>query len=408
MPNLEHIHLDPTLATALLLLGAFLGGKLAQLFRLPSLTGQLIVGAILGPAAFGLVSHELADEKLRPVTDLALMILAFTIGEKLELSVLREGTKRIVAVLLGQALGTMLLVFGGTAAAALLFGTLSSSGSAIAMALILGAIAVAGSPGATLVVTKEVEDPGPLGRLVLAIVAANDALAITVFGLCLAVAGAMMGGEVTALELAVYPFLRTIGAIVLGLLGGLAIDLVGGRFGKRSDVLILGLAVIVGCGAAADALGVSPLLAGMAAGFTVVNRERRDTRVFRSLGDFAAPIYVLFFALAGTHVEFGAIVSAGVVGLAYILGRFGGKILGAAAGAPIGGMKAKEGLRAGMCLLPQAGVAVGFLVEMENKEALSEINAVAHPIVLAGIVLAEVIGPAVARKVLAANGSDDE
>jgi len=404
--QLHAIEISPTLATAVLLLLAFLGGKVAQLFRLPSLTGQLIVGALLGPAALGLLSRELAGQGLQPITDLALMILAFTIGEKLEISVLRDGTRRILAILFGEALGAFVLAGLGTAGAAILLGTFASPGIAVAMGLVLGAIAIAGSPGATLVVTKELEDPGPLGRLVLALAAANDALAIMVFGLCLAIANATLGGQVSPLDILLVPLLKTVGAVALGLFGGLLIDVVGGRFHNRSDVLIFGLAIIVGCGAAASALAVSPLLAGMAAGFAVVNRERRDTRIFRTLGDFAAPIYVLFFALAGSHVEIAAFAAGGAIGVAYIAGRFGGKIMGAAAAAPIGGMTLREGVRAGICLLPQAGVAVGFLVEMERQGALQEISAVAHPIALAGIVVAEVIGPAAARKVLAGEGCD--
>lgn len=365
-----------------------------------------MVGAILGPAALGVISHELASVQLQPITDLALMILAFTIGEKLELRSLREGTRRILAILFGEAFGTFILVAAGTASIAILLGTLESPPMAIAMGIVLGAIAVAGSPGATLVVAREVEDAGSLGRLVLTIVAANEALAITLFGLSLAIATAIMGGEVTVFQLALMPLLRTVGAVALGLVGGLIIDNVGGRLRQRSDVLTFGLAIIVACGAAASRLGVSSLLASIAAGFAVVNRERRDTRVFRTLGEFAAPIYVLFFALAGSHVDPAAFAAAGAVGVAYIAGRLGGKTLGAAAAAPLGGMTMRQGLQAGLCLLPQAGVAVGFLVEMEKEPALTAVREVAHPIALAGVVLAEIIGPAVARKALAQQGSE--
>lgn len=131
MGQLHAIEISPTLATAVLLLLAFLGGKVAQLFRLPSLTGQLIVGALLGPAALGLLSRELAGQGLQPITDLALMILAFTIGEKLEISVLRDGTRRILAILFGEALGAFVLAGLGTAGAAILLGTFASPGIAV-------------------------------------------------------------------------------------------------------------------------------------------------------------------------------------------------------------------------------------------------------------------------------------
>ena len=41
----------------------------------------------------------------------------------------------------------------------------------------------------------------------------------------------------------------------------------------------------------------------MAAGFTIVNRDHRDMRLFRALNSFEPPIYVLFFTLAGIHLN---------------------------------------------------------------------------------------------------------
>ena len=188
-----------------------------------------------------------------------------------------EVVNMVGSLFYGTLLGAFVLAGLGTAGAAILLGTFASPGIAVAMGLVLGAIAIAGSPGATLVVTKELEDPGPLGRLVLALAAANDALAIMVFGLCLAIANATLGGQVSPLDMLLVPLLKTVGAVALGLLGGLLIDVVGGRFHNRSDVLIFGLAIIVGCGAAASAAAGAPRSANHAVSNTATIPGRPHT-----------------------------------------------------------------------------------------------------------------------------------
>ena len=64
-----------------------------------------------------------------------------------------------------------------------------------------------------------------------------------------------------------------------------------------------------------DALGSELALAEMADRFgvrtVIVNRDRRDVRVFRTINAFEPPILVLFFTLAGCHIDPEALLSCG-------------------------------------------------------------------------------------------------
>ena len=75
-------------AIALLAWLAYLVSRLLARRHLPELVGFLIVGALLGPSGVELISdHELAS--LRPLTEVALAILMFVIGERVSTRALR-------------------------------------------------------------------------------------------------------------------------------------------------------------------------------------------------------------------------------------------------------------------------------------------------------------------------------
>ena len=67
------------------------------------------------------------------------------------------------------------------------------TGMWVATALVAAAIAVATAPAATVAVIRECEASGPVTRLVLSSVVVNNALSVTLFGLAVAAARALLG-----------------------------------------------------------------------------------------------------------------------------------------------------------------------------------------------------------------------
>ena len=86
---------DVTFALAVILGSGFFIGKLGQLARLPSVTGYILAGVILGPSVLNLVSEETITRKLGHFTQIALMLIAFRIGEHLEISRLKRFLKSV-------------------------------------------------------------------------------------------------------------------------------------------------------------------------------------------------------------------------------------------------------------------------------------------------------------------------
>ena len=188
------------------------------------------------------------------------------------------------------------------------------------LAILLGAVAVATAPAAVLHVVREMGAKGPLTSTLMAVVAVDDGIAIMIFGMTMSVAHQLINpGAVSGLEAFTFCFAEIIFSLAIGVLTGLLIDFVLNKLHNRGEMLTGGLALLLLCGETTRFFHLSPLLAGMAAGFTIINRAERDVRLFRAINAFEPPIYVLFFTLAGVHLNLSALQLAGWIGLFTLL-----------------------------------------------------------------------------------------
>ncbi len=392
-----------TLWIACLLGLGLLAASLARRVRLPAVTGYIAVGLAIGPVGLGLLGPEVVSHRLEHFVQIALMLIAFGIGEHLELRRLRPVRRQLLAVGCGEGLACFAAVAGGVL---LLTWMWPVAGVDWRVALLLAAIAIATAPASVLHVTRELRAAGPLTDLLLQGVAANNALAIAVFGLFFALTRKATGVDSTL------PWLLAGGlgdiafSLILGLFTGLLLDLCARRLHDRGEMLTAGLALLLLCGETARSSGLSPLLAGMAAGFVVVNRDRRDVRLFRAINAFEPPITVLFFILAGTHLDREMLLLAGWLGVGYFVLRAIGKVGGVWLGGRLGGAPSVVQRYLGLALLPQAGVAIGLVVLLQGEAP--DVAGVVTPVVLTGVFLAELIGPVLTRQAIVRAGETAE
>jgi len=393
-----------TFGIAVLLAAGIFCAKVAQRLRLPSVTGFILAGLALGPSGFGLLSAETVGHQLDHFTQIALMLIAFGIGEHIELRRLGEVARDVVWIAVVQALAAFVLV----SAAALVTTRMVAGGTPLAddlvLALLLGAVAVATAPAAILHVVREMGARGPLTATLMAVVAVDDGLAIMIFGMAVAVSHQLAGSSGSALGAVAASLSELTLSLVIGTLTGLLIDWILPRLHRRGEMLTGGLALLLICGEVTRMLHLSPLLAGMMAGFIIINRAERDVRLFRAINSFEPPIYVLFFTLAGVHLDLGALRLAGWLGLVYFLARIAGKVLGTWLGGLLSGASALVRNYLGLALIPQAGVAIGLVFMIASDARLNRWSAVITPIVLAGVVLSELIGPLLVRLTLEKGG----
>ncbi len=393
---------------SLLLATGFGLARLMKLLHLPSVTGYIIAGIALGPSGLSIISAELLEDRLYVFTSMALMLVAFGIGERFDLQQLRPVAHTLVRVSVFEIGSVLLLVGTGVSAAAYFIADLPLTHS-IATAIICAAIAVETAAPTSIAVIRECEATGPLSRLILSELVVNNAMAVTLFGLMVAIAHALLGtGGQSVLIQVTRPELQTLEALGLGIVTGLLCDFIVHRLHRRADVLVVALAAVFFCGGLATYLGLSPLLAGVAAGFAIVNRDRRDVRAFRAINDFEPPLYGIFFALAGAQLHLQELLAAGVLGLIFVLLRATGKYAGTRLGALSAGVEPEKAALLGLGLMPQAGLAIGLAYLVRQDPALADIRTLIINLVLASVVINELVGAPLTRFMLLRAGEARE
>ncbi len=388
----------PLVFLGLLLLLSYAGGKLANHFKAPRVTGYLIVGMLLSPSALGLFHERLVKEDLTLVTDIALSIIAFSIGGSLGLAKVKRLGKQILWITLAEASGAFLVVTALLTSAFLLLHGLTPFAPAfltlyLPMAVLIGALSSATAPAATLAIIHEYQAKGPLTAILLGVVALDDGLAILFFAFSSAIAHSLANqAAITWSSTLVAPVLSILCSLALGGAFGLALrKLI--RFVPRSKALfgvMIGAIFLVG--GLALSLKVSPLLANMMLGFVVTNFVARHEDLFAVVENFEEPIFGMFFTLAGAHLDFRVIAAAGGLALLITLGRFAGKMVGSYLGARISDAPKTVRNYLSFAILPQAGIAVGLVLNGREIFSAGQAELMVNA-VLAAVIINELLSP---------------
>ncbi|CAK8717648.1 Universal stress protein [Candidatus Electrothrix laxa] len=389
---------DATFGIAILLGTGLAIAKLAQTLRLPSVTGFILAGLLLGESGLSIITVDLLGHQLDHFTSIALMLIAFGIGEHVELRRLDGMGQDVTYITIFQALIGFTLVMLVILQVTWLFSDAETiTRHQLILSLLLGAISVATAPATTLHVVRELGTRGPMTSTLMAVVAATDAIAIMLFGIAVSTAHNLASMDGISIASILFCFYEIGGSLLVGVLTGLLIDKVLDKLHNNGEMLTAGLALLLLCGELTRQLHLSSLLAGMMAGFVMINRAERDVRLFRVINGFEPPIYVLFFTLAGVHLDLSALKLAGWVGMAYFVARIIGKYFGSWIGAFLSGADKDVRNFLGLALIPQAGVAIGFVFMVSTDPKLADWSTTITPVVLAGVVLSELCGPLLVR-----------
>jgi len=384
--------LNLVLLFGVVVLGGTFGARLFQMAHIPQVVGCVIIGILLGGDILGVISDETVA-LLRPFTMFALGVIGFMIGGELRGDVFKKYGKQFFVILFSQGFGAFLLVSAGSSLVSwFILGDLRLS---VAIGLVLGAIASATAPAATVNVLWEYKTRGPLTAAILAIVALDDALALLLYRGASTGAKVLIGTGHESVSRAVLLLLGEIlGAVFLGFLAGVALYYLL-KFVKAEDKIlgfsISSLLLVVGV---TEIVGVDPILPAMVHGVTIANLSpRRSKGIFELIKKFSPPIYVSFFVLAGAHMRFDKVAGWVLVMIfVYVLLRAAGKVLGSWFGAKYCGAPSVVRKYLGICLLPQAGVAIGLVI-LASGQFESSLGHEMIMIVMMATFLMEIIGP---------------
>lgn len=397
---------QPLLAVGLLLILGWWGGRAANALRFPRVSGYLIAGILLSPSLFNILPRPLINQDLYVITEIALGIIAYSIGGSLILERLKRLRKSILWITVSQAIGAFLITV------VFLIPTLpyltglqgleyDLLGTYLPMALIIGAISVATAPAAVLAIISEVKASGPFTTTLLGVIALDDGLAIIFFALAGSAAHVLINpGTVSWIKMAGGAVAEIGFSLLLGGLAGIGLKLMARLVRRREALLMVILGVIFFTSGVALSLNLSPLLANMLVGFIIVNLEPRHHDFFLVVEQIEEPLFGLFFGLAGAHLDLGVLKSAGLLALVIIIGRMSGKQLGTWTGAKISHAPRVIKKYLGLGLFPKAGVTVGLVLVAQEIFPQPLIPSILVNAVIGSVILNELIAPPLVKYAL--------
>jgi Kef-type K+ transport system membrane component KefB len=400
----------PLLAVGVLLILGWTGGRASNALGLPRVTGYLLAGLLLGPSIFNLFPRRLIDKDLYVITEMALGIIAYSIGGSLVYQRLQRLGRSIVWITFTQAVGAFvssavflsLLIPVVTNLRGVEFNFWNTS---LPLALIIGAISVATAPGAVLAIISEFKASGPFTTTLLGVIAIDDALAIMFFALAEAGARSLVHPLAPSwIQLLSDGFLEIVLSLALGLAAGFLLEYLARIIRRREALLMVILGGIFSVSGLATIGHLSPLLANMALGCVIVNRAARHHDFFLVVEQIEEPLYGLFFALAGAHLNLSVLKFAGVLAVAILVFRILGKQAGVWVGALMSQAPAVIRKYLGLGLFPQAGVSIGLVLMAGDIFPDPLVTSLLLNGVIGAVIINELIAPPLVKYALVTAG----
>jgi Kef-type K+ transport system membrane component KefB len=411
-----NLSLPILLIVGIVIIISFYIGRNMKYIKLPSLIGYMILGVLFGPSLFNLL-NESVQTSLSFITEIALALVALTIGLELKLSSLKKLGSGITWIIFAESFGAFILVFG-----AVFLYTKN-----LPLALDFGGIAPASAPAGTVAIIQEYRARGSLTKSLYVIVGFDDGLGIIIFGFAAAIARSILANQtgvntVNFIEL-IWPPLKEI-LISLAIGGGFSIiiSLLVRKLENSSDILIVLIAFIFISVGLSYIFHISIILTNMVVGMIIVNTQ--GFSIVRKISDrlpiFMPLLFILFFTLAGANLHITTLPSLGILGILYVIARSGGLIFGSKLGAYFG--KASKNIRkyVGLGILSQAGVAIGLalivkhdfkglgaIIKGQEMTTGDHIGAVVITTVTATCIFFEIIGPILTKYALTKAGEID-
>ena len=391
---------------AFALVAGLLMSRAAKPLNLPAVTAYLVAGLIIGPFCIGRLDIAgLGFNSLEQVgamdiiSQTALGFIAFAIGNEFRLKDLKTMGRAAITVGILQAVITTVLVDCALIALHFMLPSVISLSSAIT----LGAIAAATAPAATLMVVRQYKAEGPLTKLLLMVVAIDDAVGLVLFSVSFGIASALETGTISAVSVILEPVIEIGDSAVLGALAGYALHFLEKYFHSRSKRLSLAVAfVLLTVGFSQKKfniggvhVGFSLLLVCMVTGTIFCNICETSEELMARIERWTAPLNMLFFILSGAELNLTVLANPMVIliGVVYIIFRSVGKIGGAYASCRMEKTTPVIQKYLGITLLPQAGVALGMALTAAN---LSD-GQMVRSVVLFSVLVYELVGPTLTK-----------
>jgi len=413
--------LRAALSVGLLMLGAWLSGRLFERINMPGITGYLLFGMLAGPSLLGLipgpqiqsVSHH-HPAPLHFVNNIAIALIALTAGGEIHLSWLRGRGRQVFTVLLvhiAVLMGVIIIVME-TGPSWIPFMDGQDATTALVIAVLCAVVMVAKSPAVTIAMISDYRASGPLSQMTLVITVFKDLILIVMFATVMAICeGVMKDREAISTGFVLAVAVQLIGSLGVGAVIGFAMAWYVEKV--RAHMLLF----VIGCCLLTALLGdqqfviggqethLEPLLMALAAGMLMENVWPQSSRpLFVTIETLSLPIYCLFFAIAGARIDLHTFASLWHVSVALVAVRLGATWLSIWAGLWCAGMREPWTRWLWLGMVSQAGVSLVIVTLIAEGFKQSAWAAPLKEVMIGAIIINQLIGPIGFRHALMTSG----
>ena len=374
----------------MLLFCGSIGGFLAhRLSWLPSITGFMLVGFLVGPSVMGLVSYDELSES-RIVVDVSLGLILYRLGLSLDIKQLVRD-KSLLFTSLVECVLTFAAVYYG----------LAWIGVVGLPAAVIAAVAISSSPSVLIHVAHELGASGPVTDRAQSLVALNNVIAFMVFAALLP--GLYAEGNAPLETVIGAPLYSFLGSAALGGVAGVVLHYTARKFKSATQyhlALVIG-AVMFTLGASMM-LNLSPLFAPLVLGVVVRGIERKDLISGMEFGSAFELFFIALFVYAGANLHIAEMIQYAPAAGIFVLGRAAAKWFGVGTTSLMFRLPMRQSTTTGLLLLPMAGLAIGLV--NTTVTLFPQHGAVVSSIVLAAVAVMETLGPPIAARALRLSG----
>jgi len=387
----------------ILVFGSFMKWVSYQI-KMLNVVGYLVLGFIIGPNMLNIIPKSFVENS-HVVIDISLSLISVFVGANLQYTILKNVWKQIVIISLFEALFTFILI--GTAFYSFFEFLDLGCGSnfRISISLIFGALASATAPATILAVIHELKKKGKFSSFLLGVVASDNALTLIIFSFVVIISKSSsdIGWNFGGILLSI---LHTIFfTILLGLSGALVSEAIDRIFKNHKNIKTTStIGIIFLVYSLANKLELDPLLASLVMGIMMSNISKEFFVVKEEFDHHLKDIiFLLFFTLSAMHLNILFLIAMPFVIVLYVGFRILGKTLGVWVGGKISKADTAIQKYLGIALFPQAGIAIGLALSLQNEVGFEIIAPIVLNVIIATTMIHEMIGPFLTKFVLMRN-----
>jgi Kef-type K+ transport system membrane component KefB len=368
-----------------LVLAGLLGELAFRWLRLPRVVGYTVVGTIVSAFGLGLAATPM-NASLRLIVDLALALLLFEMGCRINLGWLRTNPW-----LLATSLLESLLTF------ALVASALSWLGVETQLALPAAAIAMATSPAVVMRVASELKASGQVTERLIVLAGLNTFYAVLATKFVVGWLHAEYSGNwITALA---HPLYLLAGSTIVAAILAFAVAQIARRLDLRNEnstLLLLGLILLAL--SITKTANLSTLLVPLLAGLVLRNSTERPWIWPRHFGTAGGVLVLMLFVISGSVLSVESLAVGAILGLALIVARGLAKLAVTMTLGRPSGISVRQGLALGVAMTPISGTALVMLADLQ--QLYPEFAVGLTGIVFSALAILELIGPIVVHLAL--------